>query len=518
MSNKNSSGFDGVSNKILKKIIPHILGSLTRCINLSIKEEQFPERLKISKITPIYKKGDPQDPGNYRPINQLSSFSKIFEKTALTQIVEHMQRNEILDKNQFGFRNKHSTSHALMLTKAYIQKKLMEKYEVVMIQLDLAKAFDTVKTDGTLQFKVNHFLQNEKITNWLHSYFQNRKQFTSWENNKSEVIDNFEISVVQGSTLGPHMFNLYINDLNGASSLYTICFADDSNFFVIGKNIKEIEQIANGQLEHIKDYFDANQLSTSIPKTKFLHFVPKNKKREKLSIKIGNQELEEVDSLVYLGVHIDRSLNFRQHYNKIYNKIQKGLRGLIMTKHFLTYKAKLSIYHALIHSHLTYCSIVWINQLNKKQRNQLATMQKKAIRAIFCAKYNSHTAKLFQHSGITKVDKIFEKESLELIFKYNDWRLPTAIMEMINEHLHDPKTVTRSIKACVIRLKPELRPGNMIYDIVNSWNRIGASLREEKYFPDFKKRLVEYQNKYLPCEKVSCISCSNSQTKMQKFK
>ena len=117
-----------------------------------------------------------------------------------------------------------------------------------------------------------------------------------------------------------------------------------------------------------------------------------------------------------------------------------------------------------------------------------------------------------------KVDKIFEKESLELIFKYNDWRLPTAIMEMINEHLHDPKTVTRSIKACVIRLKPELRPGNMIYDIVNSWNRIGASLREEKYFPDFKKRLVEYQNKYLPCEKVSCISCSNSQTKMQKFK
>ena len=81
LPNKSSLGPDGLSNKILKNIvkIPLILTNLTKCINRSINETTFPACLKTTKITPVFKSGSVLNPGNYRPIAQLSPISKIFE-------------------------------------------------------------------------------------------------------------------------------------------------------------------------------------------------------------------------------------------------------------------------------------------------------------------------------------------------------------------------------------------------------------------------------------------------------
>ena len=110
-ANKSSCGPDSVSNKIIKKIIPYIIDNLQICINKSLSENTFPERIKSTKITPIAKQGDLSDPSNWRPIAQLSPFSKIFEKCVTTQITEFLISNEVLDNHQFGFRPNHSTYH-----------------------------------------------------------------------------------------------------------------------------------------------------------------------------------------------------------------------------------------------------------------------------------------------------------------------------------------------------------------------------------------------------------------------
>ena len=81
MSNKISEGPDGIFNKIIKKISPWIIKELTVCINKSFREECFPEKLKVTKISPVLKKGDRSYPSNWRPIAQLSPFSKAYEKT-----------------------------------------------------------------------------------------------------------------------------------------------------------------------------------------------------------------------------------------------------------------------------------------------------------------------------------------------------------------------------------------------------------------------------------------------------
>ena len=90
-------------------------------------EASFPQSLKVSKITPIFKSGDRSDPNNWRPINNLSPFSKTYEQLFMTQVTEQLIRNEIIDSRQFGFRSFHSTIHPLFITNNYIETKLRNK-------------------------------------------------------------------------------------------------------------------------------------------------------------------------------------------------------------------------------------------------------------------------------------------------------------------------------------------------------------------------------------------------------
>ena len=507
LTSKSSLGPDGVSNKILKNIIPVIIKELTICINKSFLEASFPQSLKVSKITPIFKSGDRSDPNNWRPINNLSPFSKTYEQVFMTQVTEQLTRNEIIDPRQFGFRSFHSTIHPLLITKNYIETELRNKKYVCLIALDLMKAFECVKTEGSLQNKITYYSKNIKITNWVDSYYTDRVQFTNWEKCNSGKVKNHQISIVQGSSLGPKIFNLYINDLPKISNLQTILFADDSNFLLSNKNPEELNQQVNEELKKIKDYFNCNGLSVSIKKTSFMTFTPKNKEKIKLDIKIGIDSIQENKEIKFLGVIIDNKLNFSPHFNKVYDKVKKGLNGLIMVKNQLSQPAKLNVYHSLIHSHLDYCAMIWISNISKKQLKMLKVIQKKALRIVFGTKYNAHTGGLFQSSRITKVENIFERDSLLMTFKYQNRSLPKAIIELYDNSLYANNILTRHQTSCILRPKKELRNRDLMYDIINNWNRIGRNLREEKYYKEFKITLKSLLNKYLKCDKINCYSC-----------
>ena len=83
LKKKKSSGYDDISNDLLKEIINEIIVPLEHVLNLSIINGEVPEKMKIAKVVPIYKKGDQLDIANYRPISLLSSISKILDKNYL---------------------------------------------------------------------------------------------------------------------------------------------------------------------------------------------------------------------------------------------------------------------------------------------------------------------------------------------------------------------------------------------------------------------------------------------------
>ena len=95
----------------------------------------FPDSLKISKVLPLFKKDNDKLFSNYRPISLLPSISKIFEKVIFNQMSEYFESNDLIFKNQYGFRKNHSTEFAsLHLTDYFFNFFLQGRIFIKKIQ------------------------------------------------------------------------------------------------------------------------------------------------------------------------------------------------------------------------------------------------------------------------------------------------------------------------------------------------------------------------------------------------
>ena len=201
---------------------------LTKILNISFTTGIFPDLCKLAKVIPIFKKDDPLDCVNYRPISLLPVFSKIFEKIIFSRMYEFLELNKLIYNPQFGFRANHSTNHALISMIESIKSFLDSGDCVAGIFIDLEKAFDTVNHQ-ILCNKLNYYGFRGKINDLLKSFLSNRKQFVSINGYDSSCLE-IKCGVPQGSTLGPLLFLLYINDLRfSLRHAITSHFADDTS-------------------------------------------------------------------------------------------------------------------------------------------------------------------------------------------------------------------------------------------------------------------------------------------------
>ena len=144
---KNSHGYDGIPTKILKISTPFITSPLTYICNKSLSSGIFPSRSKFSEIIPVHKKGNRMDITNFRPISLLTSFSKILEKVIYARLYQHIDQNNILATEQFGFRNNSSTEKASFHLINEVLLEINNKLAVGGLFCDLEKAYDSVNHD-----------------------------------------------------------------------------------------------------------------------------------------------------------------------------------------------------------------------------------------------------------------------------------------------------------------------------------------------------------------------------------
>ena len=201
------TGPNGIPTEILKLINFIICAPLSKIYNICIVTGKQPDKLKLAHALPIYKKGSRLLVSNYRPISLLSNLNKILEKIMYTRIYAFLEKYELLYSLQFGFRSKHSTSHALIHMTEAIRSALDSGHVTCGIFIDFQKAFDTVNHEILLK-KLENYGFRGVINDWFRSYLTDRKQ--------KVVINGFESKrktmyhgVPQGSVLGPILFLIY---------------------------------------------------------------------------------------------------------------------------------------------------------------------------------------------------------------------------------------------------------------------------------------------------------------------
>ena len=234
--------------------------------------------MKIAEVVHVFKKGDSNSLTNYRPIAILSQISKIFEKMLFNRINDYLEKYHLVSDKQFGFRQNSSTSHAL----CNIYEKLIQNADRGMctccVFLDVTKAFDTVNHDVLLHKMENFYGFRGLALKLMRSYLSNRRQYTKMKMCKSELL-NIEYGVPQGSSLGPLLFLLYINDFDNlpldlplASQLDTLLSADDTFLAMSDHNLSKLQDRVNTELSKIDLWMKNNKLQLNYSKTHYLLF------------------------------------------------------------------------------------------------------------------------------------------------------------------------------------------------------------------------------------------------------
>ncbi len=440
---KTSQDRDSISMFLIKNTIDTIVEPLRYIFNLSFNNGHFPENFKISKVIPIYKTGDQMLVDNYRPIALLSNFAKILEKVMYNRLITFLEANEIISGSQFGFRAGHSTIHPLMHFQNYISEALNKKEHVIAVFCDLRKAFDTVNHKILLE-KLKKIGIRDTELEWFRSYLSDRKQFVCIKGNNSNNV-TMKIGVPQGSVLGPILFLIYINDLPLCNKLKNLLFADDTTLLASGKNINALFALVNAEFYNVVTYFRKNGLAIHPNKTKYIIFTNNNEARStenQIYVNFNNKDENdpllitpisrvsgqgEDSAIKFLGIYIDPKLNFKFHTNKILKKISSALYFMRKARHLLDEKSLTAIYYSLIHCHLIYGIQIW-STCNLGIINNLFKIQKKAIRLIHGAPYNSHTESLFKKSRILPLPKLIEYFNIQFMQKFVHGLLPNSFV------------------------------------------------------------------------------------------
>ena len=212
-------------------------------------------------------------------------------------------------ERQFGFRANHSTSHALISATEHIKNLLDKGCFVGGIFIELEKAFDTVNHNILIN-KLSYYGFRGNCQNLIKSFLTNRKQFVSINGYDCSILD-IRCGVPQGSTLGPLLFLIYINDLNFSIKSSTPShFADDTCIVHHSNKLKTLETELNCDLKLCNEWLKVHRLLLNVDKSKFIlfHSRHKNINYTNFSIKINGIKLNPTEHVKYLGVYMDKHL------------------------------------------------------------------------------------------------------------------------------------------------------------------------------------------------------------------
>ena len=475
---KDKSVFEEIPLRVYQQIVPLIITPLTHIVNISLSKGVVPSSCKLAKVTALYKAGDKDDPGNYRPISILPLLSKILEKCSHEQLLSFIDEHNILTHKQYGFRKNFSTVHLMIDLFENIYKS--KSKTPCIIFLDVKKAFDTVDHNILLE-KLHYYGIRGTTLEWFKSYLKDRNQLTCINKEVSDTC-NITCGVPQGSILGPLLFSLYINDMPLAcKESEPYLFADDGALFfehVDRENFSNVKK----ELGNIVQWMDVNKLCIHIDKTNFMVF-DKNKSIDIIILKRGSDisYLKETKSIKYLGLIVDCGLSFKGHIEHINKKVVKKIGAMYRSKYFLPLRYRKMFANSLILPHFDYLDIIY-NKATQNTLRKLDLLHRKIAKIALDVRAT--------HS---KKDTYVEMNWLPLQLR-RQTHLATVMFKVIKGiappnicNLFSYCSGLRSSEQCNLNVDSTASHKAFKYNAAKCWNDVPTSLREYDSFKYFRK-------------------------------
>ena len=447
MEENKQPGFDNIRIKDLKLLVDVISPIIAKLINLSIKNGLVPNKLKISVVRPVYKKGSHLLFSNYRPVAILPFIEKTMEECVAVILTTYLTDYGIINKFQYGFQKGKSTSDLLLQFSDYINSKLNDNMHVVAMFIDFSKAFDTLNHQKLIAALETIGVRGP-LLNWFKSYLDNRKMVVKIKNDYS-MCRHSTSGVPQGSILGPILYIIYVNDMFTKIKLCkTFMYADDTVLLSAHKDLKTAERNLQKDFTNLLCWTHDNDLVINASKTKIIHICsPFNRDKVKpvnivyhsfsclhdRTLHINecncNETIEVVDSHKYLGITVDKHFTWKTHIANLCKRLRSVALQMYNLKCILPFNLLRTVYIALAESLVSYGLLAWGNA-SAFYLQSIFSIQCKMLKTLASPSLKKHSScdhvDLFKYCKLLPIQQMYKYRLILKFYYDSNYRIINA--------------------------------------------------------------------------------------------
>ena len=366
LSKNKSSGVDDILNEYFINASNILLEPLEVLFNKIFDSGKFPADWSTGIIIPIHKKGDVNDPNNYRGITLVSCFAKLYTTVLNNRLKEWTSENEVITDAQFGFKSNHTTIDAVFILKHLIDKHIQSREKLYCAFIDLKKAFDSISRVG-LWYKLIHAGIDGKLFRTIRSLYNDVSLRVKCLTSLTDVF-SCDIGLLQGEIMSPILFSLFLNDVemqlsDGGNegitieqlSIYLLLFADDAVIF------SETPEGLQKSLDNFEIYCKKWNLTVNVEKTKVVVFRKGGILARNEIWSYNGQLIETVAAFNYLGIVLSSGGSFIQATKTLADKGIKAMHNLfdITKESNVPVNIMFQLFDSLVASVLSYGCEIW---------------------------------------------------------------------------------------------------------------------------------------------------------------
>ena len=474
-----SPGPDELYPREIKEVEKELAPHLHDIYKTSLEQRKAVSDWKLQNITPLFKKGSKDDPGNHRPVSLTSVPGKMLESIIAEDITEHLESSNLITDSQHGFRRGRSCLTNLLEFFHDIFSLYDKSRAVDILYLDFKKAFDKVP-HKRLMAKVRSYGIIDEVGDWIEDWLTGRKQRVVI-NGSSSTWRDVSSGVPQGSVLGPLLFIIYINDLDQGTISKISKFADDTKIGINANDIKAVENLQE-DLKRIGEWSEIWQMPFNLDKCKVMHIGQRNVEAK---YKLLGKELEICNEEKDLGVIITNDLKPSKQCIVVEKKAQKIL-GYIK-RQFTSRKEEtiLTLYNALVRPHLEYAVQFWSPSL-RKDIERLEKVQARATKLVPSIRHISYERRL-THLNLYSLEKRRLRGQLIETFKILKGIDNIDYRKLFT--LSSNQTRSNGWKLDLKRFNTQQCGEFFTYKIASHWNKLPAEVVDSSNVNQFKTRL-----------------------------